>query len=45
VRCPSWKWLWPVERHVVLLSVFIGVCAGCSCESGCRPVWRADAAA
>jgi hypothetical protein len=24
VRCPSWKWLWAVERRVALLSVFIG---------------------
>jgi hypothetical protein len=45
VRCPSWKWLWTVVRRVSLLSVFIGACVGCTCESGCRPVWRADAAA
>jgi hypothetical protein len=40
VRCPSWKWLLTLERRVVLLSVFIGVCVGCTCESGCRPLWR-----
>jgi hypothetical protein len=28
-----------------VLSVFIGVCVGCICESGCLPVRRADAAA
>jgi hypothetical protein len=36
VRCLRWKWLWTVERRVVLLSVIIGVCVGCSCKSGCR---------
>jgi hypothetical protein len=30
---------------VVLLSVIIRVCVGCTCESGCRRVWPADAAA
>jgi hypothetical protein len=45
VRCPSWKWLWAVEIRVALLSVFIRACVGCTCESGCRPVRRADAAA
>jgi hypothetical protein len=30
---------------VALLSVFIGVGVGCTCESGCHPLRRADAAA
>jgi hypothetical protein len=38
VRCPSWKWLWTSEGRVALLSVFIGACVGCTCESGCQPV-------
>jgi hypothetical protein len=35
-----------LERRVALLSVFIGACVGCTCESGWSgSVWRADAAA
>jgi hypothetical protein len=29
VRCPRWKWLWALDRRVVLLLVIIGVCVGC----------------
>jgi hypothetical protein len=44
VLCPSWKWLWTIERRVALLSVFIGASVGCTCESGCCPVRRNDIA-